>query len=151
MWIPPQITAPPLSTARSAAGTSAPTGANRIAASSGSGGAASDDPAHSAPSSRANRCAPKSPGRVNANTRPPHATPRGEFAHARTDAIDAPHDLVTRHDRLRGARQLTVEQVQVGPADAACRDAQSQLAGARLGPRDLLQRERSTRARDPQC
>ena len=38
MWMPPQTTRPPLRTARSAAGTSAPTGANRIAASSGSGG-----------------------------------------------------------------------------------------------------------------
>ncbi len=54
-----------------AAGTRAPTGANRMAASSGSGGASSDAPAHSAPSPRAKACAAASPRRVNANTRCP--------------------------------------------------------------------------------
>jgi hypothetical protein len=49
MWIPPQTTVPPGATARSAAGTSAPSGANRIAASSGSGGASPEPPDHSAP------------------------------------------------------------------------------------------------------
>uniref|UniRef100_A0A0U1PBP6 Uncharacterized protein n=1 Tax=Mizugakiibacter sediminis TaxID=1475481 RepID=A0A0U1PBP6_9GAMM len=44
MWMPAQTTVPPLAVAASAAGTSAPSGANRIAASSGSGGAASDAP-----------------------------------------------------------------------------------------------------------
>ena len=38
MWMPPQTTRPPFFTALSAAGTSAPTGAKMIAASSGSGG-----------------------------------------------------------------------------------------------------------------
>ena len=42
MWMPAQTTVPPLASARSAAGTSAPTGAKMIAASSGSGGAAPD-------------------------------------------------------------------------------------------------------------
>ena len=39
MWMPAQTTVPPGASARSAAGTSAPTGAKMIAASSGSGGA----------------------------------------------------------------------------------------------------------------
>ena len=55
MWMPPHTTVPPLSTARSAAGTRSPTGAKRIAASSGSGGSSSDPPAHSAPHARAKR------------------------------------------------------------------------------------------------
>src|SRR3970282_741000 len=42
MWMPPQITRPPFFTACSACGTSAPTGAKRIAASGGSGCAPRD-------------------------------------------------------------------------------------------------------------
>src|SRR5262249_33963874 len=57
MWIPAQITAPPLATARNAAGTSGPAGAKMIAASSSSGAGRSDGPAQSAPSSRANAAA----------------------------------------------------------------------------------------------
>ncbi len=71
MWIPPQTTVPPGASARSASGTSAPTGAKMIAASSGSGGGSSEEPAHTAPSSRAKSCASSSPGRVNAYTRRP--------------------------------------------------------------------------------
>ena len=55
MWMPAQTTRPPLRTARSAAGTSAPTGAKMIAASSGSGGGSSESPAQTAPSARAKR------------------------------------------------------------------------------------------------
>ena len=44
MWMPAHTTVPPLASARSAIGTSAPTGAKTIAASSGSGGAAPDAP-----------------------------------------------------------------------------------------------------------
>ena len=75
MWIPPQTTVPPGATARSAAGTSAPSGAKMIAASSGSGGGAPEPPAHTAPSRRANSCAASSPGRVKAKTRGPPARP----------------------------------------------------------------------------
>ena len=71
MWIPAQTTEPPFSTARRATGTSSPTGAKMIAASSGSGGSSPDAPAHSAPSERANACPSASPSRVNANTRRP--------------------------------------------------------------------------------
>ena len=51
MWIPAHTTVPPFATAPSASGTSAPTGAKMIAASSSSGGVWSVSPAHTAPSS----------------------------------------------------------------------------------------------------
>ena len=66
MWMPPQTTRPPFLTALSASGTSAPTGAKMIAASSGSGGISSEPPAQTAPSDLANACAAVSPLRVNA-------------------------------------------------------------------------------------
>ena len=44
-----------------------------MAASSGSGGCSLDEPAHSAPSERANASADASPGRVKAKTRRPWA------------------------------------------------------------------------------
>ncbi len=66
MWMPAQTTRPPFRTAASAFGTSAPTGANRMAASSGSGGAASESPAQRAPSERAKACDAASFARVNA-------------------------------------------------------------------------------------
>ena len=66
MWMPAQTTVPPLRDGRSAAGTSAPTGAKMIAASSCAGGASSDPPAQTAPSARAKACAGASPGRVKA-------------------------------------------------------------------------------------
>ena len=74
MWIPAHTTVPPGATARSAAGTSAPTGAKISAASSGSGPGAIASPAHSAPSERASSCAALSSARVKANTRRPWAT-----------------------------------------------------------------------------
>ena len=57
MWMPAATTMPPLRTALRPAGTSAPTGAKRIAASSSSGGASSEPPAQTAPSLRAKSCA----------------------------------------------------------------------------------------------
>src|SRR5438067_13297694 len=62
---------PPGSSALSAAGTSAPTGAKIKAASSASGGVVSESPAHSAPRLRANCCFLVSPGEVKAKTRRP--------------------------------------------------------------------------------
>ncbi len=71
MWMPPQTTRPPLRTAASAAGTSAPTGAKMIAASSGFGRrlvrAAGPVRAERAGESLAGRIA----GLVKANTRRP--------------------------------------------------------------------------------
>ncbi len=66
MRMPPQTTVPPGSTARSADGTRAPTGAKMIAALSGSGAELPDPPAHTAPSRQAKACAAASPSRVNA-------------------------------------------------------------------------------------
>ena len=74
MWIPAHTTVPPGAVARSAAGTSAPTGAKISAASSGSGPGCMASPAHSAPSERASACAPSSPARVKTNTRRPSCT-----------------------------------------------------------------------------
>src|SRR5262249_38709593 len=54
IWMPPQTTRPPFFTALSAIGTSAPTGAKMIAASSGSGGISSQPPAQTAPRDLAN-------------------------------------------------------------------------------------------------
>ena len=71
MWMPAQTTVAPLQVAASACGTSSPAGANRIAASSGDGGMASDGPAQAAPSARANAWERVSPGRVKANTSRP--------------------------------------------------------------------------------
>ena len=50
---PPHTMRPPFFTARNATGTSAPTGAKMMAASSGSGGASSEPAAHRAPRARA--------------------------------------------------------------------------------------------------
>ena len=71
MWIPAHTTTPAGASARSAAGTSAPTGAKTIAASSSSGGGPIASPAHSQPSESANACEAVSSARVNANTRRP--------------------------------------------------------------------------------
>jgi hypothetical protein len=66
IWMPPHTTRPPALTARSASGTSAPSEAKMIAASSSTGGIASDGPAQVAFRLRANSWATVSPGRVNA-------------------------------------------------------------------------------------
>src|SRR5262249_47273192 len=63
MWMPPQTTRPPFLTALSAIGTSAPTGAKMIAASSGSGGISSGPAAPTAPKEFLNSRAASSPAR----------------------------------------------------------------------------------------
>ena len=55
MWIPAQTTTPPFATAASAAGTSAPTGAKMIAASSSSGGLSVELPARCSTAARSHR------------------------------------------------------------------------------------------------
>src|SRR5262245_22478071 len=71
MWMPAQTIVPPLAVARSAFGTSVPTGAKMIAPSSSSGGGSSDQPAHSQPSSSANARPSSSPWRTKPNSRRP--------------------------------------------------------------------------------
>src|SRR5690606_8151304 len=74
MWMPAHTTVPPLSVARSAAGTSSPAGAKISAASSGGGGASSPAPTQQGPSWRANAWLSTSLSRVKAWTsRPCHA------------------------------------------------------------------------------
>src|SRR6266568_3851535 len=68
MWIPAHTTVPPFATARSASGTSAPTGAKMMAASSSSGGTSVESPAQAAPIAHANACPAASPGRVTDET-----------------------------------------------------------------------------------
>ena len=71
MWMPAVTTVAPFAVARSAAGTSSPSGAKMMAASSSSGAGPSESPAHSAPSSRASAWASVSSARVKAKTRLP--------------------------------------------------------------------------------
>src|SRR5690606_23917313 len=47
------------------------------------------------------------------------------------DGFDAADDLVTRHERQRGLRQLAVDDMQIRAADGARLDAQQHLARAR--------------------
>src|SRR5207245_1552502 len=108
MWMPAHTTVPPLPTARKAAGTSAPMGAYRIAASSGSGGAASEPPAHSAPSERAKRCVSGAGEREE-----PAALEARDLRHdvgGRAEAVDAECSRVTRGRERAIADQARAEQ-----------------------------------------
>jgi hypothetical protein len=58
----------------------------------------------------------------------------------------APDDLVAWHDRQFRIRQLAVDHMQVGPADAAGRDLQQDLACARRRNWPLAQHQRRARA-----
>ena len=59
--------------------------------------------------------------------------PTGSPAANRSPAGDrAAHDLVARHERQLGLGQLAVDDVQVGPADAAGLDGDEDLARGRL-------------------
>src|SRR5260370_11174334 len=90
MWIPAQTTTPPRSTALSAAGTSSPAGANRKAASRGSGPGRLASPAHSAPSPSANSWASRSPARVKAKDAPALvARHLNDDVGSRTEAVEA--------------------------------------------------------------
>ena len=71
-------------------------------------------------------------------TIPPGATARSA---AGTQALDPPDRLVPRHQRQLGRRQLAVDDVQVGAADAASRDPDQHLARARQRNAALLQRQ----------
>ncbi len=110
MWMPPQTTRPPLRNARSAAGTSAPTGANRMAASSGSGGASSEPPAHSAPRARAKAWPAASPGRVKAKTRGPASGDLGDDVRGGAEAVEAERPAVAGQLQRAPADQAGAEQ-----------------------------------------
>ena len=74
MWMPAQTTTPPGAVARSAAGTSAPTGAKMIAASSGSGPGCHRVAGPLGAEAAGERLRGLSSARVNANTRRPSCT-----------------------------------------------------------------------------
>src|SRR5205823_2990830 len=138
MWIPPHTTVPPEATARSATGTSEPTGAKMMTASSGSGGRSSELPAHSAPSSSANCCAARSPGQR------PRCGPRARIGPdpalrllglriaRRPRGLDACDDLMAQHAGRMRDLELSIDQVQVRAADSACVDSQQELSLRRL-------------------
>ena len=111
MWIPPQTTVPPGARARSATGTSAPSGAKTIAASSGSGGASSEPPAHTAPSSRANACA----GLVAGTGDREHASPLparhlAEDVRRGAEPVEAETGAVAAHPQGAEADQAGTQQ-----------------------------------------
>jgi hypothetical protein len=54
-----------------------------------------------------------------------------EAVRVRTGTLDAPDDLMTRHDRRPHRRQLALDDVQIGPAHAARADAYEHLARSR--------------------
>ena len=61
-----------------------------------------------------------------------------ERRHAVAGPVDDADDLVTGHDRQTRIRQLAVDDVQVGPADAAGLDADQDLTGSpAAGPAEL--------------
>ncbi len=96
--MPPQTTRPPLRTAASALGTSAPTGANRMAASSGSGGVSSDPPAHSAPDRAGERLTGDVAGPGESEHAPPlPAADLGNDVRRSAEAIDADGPPVPGH------------------------------------------------------
>ena len=61
----------------------------------------------------------------------------GEFRDARPKRRHMADDLMAEHERELGLRQLAVEDVQIGAADAAGRDLDEDLAGPRLGHSEL--------------
>lgn len=77
---------------------------------------------------------------------PGHADPhaRSRRRHARADRLDAPDDLVSRHDGVDGLGQVAVDDVDVGPADRAGLDPDAQLARPGVRVRTLLRDEGRT-------
>src|SRR2546430_1261233 len=118
--MPAQTTVPPGATRDSASGTSAPTGAKMIAASSVSGGGSVEDPAHVAPRLRASCCAVESPGDAIAGK---------EVRHAVADVLDDADDLVSGHERKIMNGQLAVDDMEVCPTDAARAHFHEHVAG----------------------
>jgi hypothetical protein len=119
MWMPVLITRAPLALARSAAGIGSPAAAKTIAPSSCSGGASSEDPAHSAPRERANSWPAASPDAVGAEEAEDLAGSdrEGDVLDAAVAAVELRQPLcLDRRDRhgsrfcrnLRAARTVAV-------------------------------------------
>ena len=131
MWMPPHTTTPPGATARSAAGTSAPTGAKISAASSGSGGASSDPPAQTAPRRRAKSCAAWSPGAGEGEHLPPLPTRHLDRDMRRgTEAVQPEPPRLARHAEGAVADQPGAHQRRGGDIGEAGRDGEAE---ARVG------------------
>ena len=64
-------------------------------------------------------------------------------AEALTERLDAPHDLVARDEGQPVGREVAFDDVEVGAADAARRDAHGDLPGSCHGIGHVAQRERS--------
>src|SRR5438093_1047538 len=127
IWMPAQTTVPPFTTARSAAGTSAPTGAKMIAASSGSGGEASLAPG---PAKTACPAAPPQPWHS-------HPLVRRESLDARAGRYHGADDLVAQHERQLRVRELAVGDMEIGAAHAARLHGEQDLARTGLGAREV--------------
>ena len=90
-----------------------------------------------APTIAAGAAGPAEPGDAD-------ALPFGEAIHTRAERRDAPHNLVPRHHRQPGLREIAVHHVEVGAADAAGRDTDQDFARTRLGNGPLLRGERGS-------
>src|SRR5436305_512224 len=108
--MPPQTTRPPLRTARSAAGTSAPTGANMIA-----------EVLAALVAIEAMAAGLRHPRRADPLADPPARHPGAE-------PLDNADDLMAGDDGIARRLQFAVDHVQIGAADAAGLDAQENLA-----------------------
>ena len=77
---------------------------------------------------------------------PSHGTPTRSPGLEALDAIahrgDDADDLVSRHERQLGLRQLAIDDMQIGAAHRARADLDQDLARARLGGRNLSRAER---------
>ena len=78
-----------------------------------------------------------------AEPRDPDAIPGLEARHVGTDRIHCSDHLVARNQRSAMRRQIGLDDVEVGAADAADVHANTELAGAGLGQRDLGLDERT--------
>ncbi len=63
----------------------------------------------------------------------PHPGPDYEPPGAGAQGCDRADDLMARNDRITNVRQLAVQHVQIGAADAAGRNADQNLPRSRLG------------------
>ena len=80
-------------------------------------------PAQAVPAAAARPGEPRDPDRGPASNR---VTPS-------PSPLDRPHDLMAEHERHVRSRKLTVQDVEVGPADAARVDGNAHRSRARLG------------------
>src|ERR1044072_6950421 len=128
MWIPAHTTRPPRSVTASALGTSAPTGAKMIAASSGSGGDSSLEPAHSQPRSRAKPWPASSPQRGEGETRRPPGSAARPTSGAGAPADDPRAGTAGGRPGGRGAGGGVEEVAGAGKHDALFRGRQLGLS-----------------------